>query len=655
MLATLPLIALFLLFLLCHRSKRDWRKSYLYSTLILGSSIAISSEILSALNLINFPAILVFWIALDLGLGTYYYYLVKHRSRKIPRFTLPKMTILSWGIFLGISSIVICVGMVAVLAPPNNWDSMTYHMARVMHWMQNGNLAHYPTYYSAQLVHPPLAEIAIMHLQILSGGDRFANLVQWFAMVSCLIGVSLIARQLGAKQTGQWLAAVFCATLPMGILQGSSTQNDYAVALWIVCLISFTLTLVSSTSISTPVILAIGSSLGLALFTKSSAYFLSFPWIVWAVFYLWSAKKWEFARYAISIFAISFLFNVGHYLRNLEVFGSPISAGDHKYANQAEIYSLPTLLSNIIRHLSMHVDIVRYFNLQHWLTPITGKLEKLVYLIHQYVLKLDPSDPRITMPGYTYKVLGLSFNEDVAVNPLHFLIILLAIFIFIFRKNLRKNQITRLYLTSAIGGFIIFCLLLKLQPYSVRHHLPFFVLFSPFVGLVFSHSMKTSLLNLLLSILIVTSLPWLFNNSFRPIVGKNSIFTLPRNDMYFLQREHLKNSYFETANAIAKQNCTSIGLSLGWDKPTSNIWEYPFWPLVSSASPDKKYRFSHIVSPNNFSAMLADKHPYTDFDYCMVVAIRSKGEAPLEYLKVKNKTFTKVLANPPIDILYLDR
>lgn len=655
MLAVLPIITLIILFLLSNKPPRDWRESYLASVLILGSLFAISSEAFSLVNSLNFTTILGFWLLINTGLISYYYRRLCRHQQVIPRLSMEGLTISSRLTIASIIAIVFLVGLVAVIAPPNNWDSMTYHMVRVMHWIQQRNLSHYPTYYSAQLVHPPLAEIIIMHLQILSGGDRFANLVQWLAMLSNIIGVSLIAKQLGAKQQGQLLAAVFSATLPMAILQGSSTQNDCVVAFWLVCLVHYVLQLVSSQSISLPVILAIGSSLGLALFTKSSAYFLSVSFLVWVILYLGFLKRKKAGKYLILIFVLALLFNWGHYLRNIEVFGAPISAADYKQENQAEVYSLPTLLSNIIRHLSMHVDIVRYLHLQSWLVPITGKVENLVYLIHQYILKLDPSDPRITMPGYTYKVPGISFNEDVAVNPLHYFLILIAIILFISHKRLRRNKIIVCYLASLIGGFVIFCLLLKLQPFSVRHHLSFFVLFSPFVGITYTSFARANLTKIIILILLITCIPWLFNNSGRPLVGENNILGIPKNDIYFLQRKHLKDAYYEAAKVIANQECSNIGLSLGWDKRyTGHLWEYPFWPIITATNPARNYRFSHFVNPDNSTAKLMNKSPNKEFDYCLFIAVRSNKEIVAKHLKINNKSFSEGWSKPPVSILFPD-
>ena len=48
--------------------------------------------------------------------------------------------------------------VVAIVYPPNNYDSMVYHVARVMHWAQQGSVAHYPTATFMQLQGTPLAE-----------------------------------------------------------------------------------------------------------------------------------------------------------------------------------------------------------------------------------------------------------------------------------------------------------------------------------------------------------------------------------------------------------------------------------------------------------------------------------------------------------------
>ena len=122
----------------------------------------------------------------------------------------------------------------AVGVAPNNFDAMTYHLARVLHWLQNRSLAFYPTPIWRQLILGPIAEMAILHGVALSGGDWLANTVQFSAMTGSVLGVSLMAKQLGGNRTTQIFAALLAFTLPMGILQASSAQNDYVAAFWCV-------------------------------------------------------------------------------------------------------------------------------------------------------------------------------------------------------------------------------------------------------------------------------------------------------------------------------------------------------------------------------------------------------------------------------------
>ena len=113
---------------------------------------------------------------------------------------------------------------------------MTYHMPRVAHWSQAGSVAHYPTHILRQLWLGPWAEFAIMHLYVLTGGDRLANLVQWLAFAGCIVGSAVVAGALGG---GPWRAGWRrspARPCPMAISQASSTQNDLVASFWLLSL-----------------------------------------------------------------------------------------------------------------------------------------------------------------------------------------------------------------------------------------------------------------------------------------------------------------------------------------------------------------------------------------------------------------------------------
>jgi hypothetical protein len=134
-----------------------------------------------------------------------------------------------------ILAILIATGLVAWFAPPNTFDSLTYHMSRVAHWAQNRSVGSYPTGIPRQAFMSPGAEVAVLQVYVLGQSDRLVNFVNWFAMAASLVVVSHIAKRMGAGPTGQWFGAVFAAALPMGIAQASSTMTDYVLAYWMLC------------------------------------------------------------------------------------------------------------------------------------------------------------------------------------------------------------------------------------------------------------------------------------------------------------------------------------------------------------------------------------------------------------------------------------
>ena len=214
----------------------------------------------------------------------------------------------------GVGVIVVIAGVTAIVAPPNTYDSMTYHLPRMMHWIQHQSVAHYPTHIPRQLHFPPGAEFILTHLHILAGNDRLLNLVQWLGMVGSVVGVSLLAQQFGAAGPGQVVASVVAATLPMGMLQASSTQNDYVVTFWLVCLAYFVLVAIRRPGWG--VSAGVGASLGLALLTKATAYLFAAPLLVWLLVGYGRSMRWHCYRHVLLIAGVVLALNLGHWLRN---------------------------------------------------------------------------------------------------------------------------------------------------------------------------------------------------------------------------------------------------------------------------------------------------------------------------------------------------
>lgn len=628
----------------------SWRKAILSAAIIWGMVIVVSTEVLSIFRQFNFFPVVFTWIIFNLLILGRIFFTSDKKQNRIPNSVnwlakVQKQQFLA-GAILAIVAIIAVIGIIALTAPPNTWDSMTYHMSRVVHWIQNSSIAFYPTYNLPQLFHPPFAEYAIAHLQILSGTDRYANLVQWLSLIGSVIAVSSIASELNTNARGQVFAAVFAVTIPMGILQASSTQNDYVVSFWILCLAYYVLLSIKYGAKSTSYFF-IGASLGLAILTKSSGYLYAFSFMVWyslAQFKKWGWRGWQ------PIFipsAIALILNLNHYLRNYSLFQSFISAPDNfASAYKIEIISIPTFISNILRNLALHTDLIRNLKLEKFIYPTTGIVNKALLLIHD-LLGVDMYDPRTTANSYR-GVSGISFNENTAGNPLHFAFIVIAIVsIFLFQYKAKKLIV--IYILASSVGFLLICLLLKIQVYQTRHHLALFLLLSSIVGIALAKIPMPKIANVLVILLIVTSLPWVFQNKFRPIVAEQNIFNTPRMTQYFINRPHLEPSYTEAARTINNLGCEQVGLSLGRGITVGNeYWEYPLWTLLKAQNP--QIELQHI-QPENVSNSLSNKYPHKNFVPCAIIAIRQQPELPVRQINFKNRIYREKWAKKPVNIL----
>jgi len=625
----------------------NWRKTFIYGVSVWAFVLLEITEALSAFGGLNTRGVAIAW-----GLLAFVVLFAVVRKNNFKNVTQVEVADTSLRRpFRGsapweLSFIVLVLSVTAVLSwisPPNTFDSMTYHMSRVMHWVQNQSISFYPTTILRQLLPAPWAEYAILHLQLLSGSDRYANFVQWFSLLISLVGVSAIAAELGAKAQGQWWAAVLCASIPMGILQATSTQTDYAVAMWLVCFVYACVLFIKTSTLSSAAVA--GLALGLACLTKPTAYIFAAPLLVWLgldSLFKKPAKIW------VQLLVIPFAFlliNAGHFYRSYVLTGSPlgqaIEQGEYSYDSQ--LRTVPAVASSVMKNIGLHLETGT--RLDHW-------VDRSIFHAHR-AIGLEVNDSRTTWPGFDFKVQGLSHHEDYAGNLWHALLILttaLAYFLF-----MKRAQLPTIYFLTLICGFLLFCGYLRWQPWHSRLQLPLFVLWTPFLALVLEKAQQFTIrdfiyvqfpaLNkrlpcffkisewvsqvrlgaLLVFITALASLPFLHDSVTKPLFGSRSVFVTPRAEQYFAANPSLMSSYIDVGRYLNDGHCQRVGL-LGF----GNDFEYPLWVLINEGREANPIRIEHIEVGNITKSLQQNLRNQTSVALCAFIVPPWASENPMK-------------------------
>jgi hypothetical protein len=606
MLIILPLLFTSTVFLFILQNNRaiSGKLALLRSISFVGIYAVGILEVLNILSGITKINIAIAWIIpILLALGSIIYKRNQGLALRLPQIDLRRGNFEATG-YVIIFLILLGTALVAWYAPPQTWDSLNYRMSRVAHWAQNRSLEPFATGIEIQNSNLPGAELLFLHAYLLAGGDQFVNFVQWFAMIGSVVAVLCIADLLGVKPIGYVITAVFALSLPMGIIQASSTMNDYVVALWTTSFAYEALLYYQSESRQGSFIM-MSISASLAILTKPTAYAFLLPFSLIVLFIVvktaaWKTKKRQF----IAAILLVALLNIPHLSRTYRIFGTTYDPGQiSTHSNQSK--TVPGLLSTTLRNISLHLGTP---------SPYVNKgIFLLVERIHD-VLGIDINDPQTTVHA-DFKINKTNTNEIKAGNPLHMYSFFLVLLYLISHRK-RQDKFLLLYSTLCLSTLFVFSFIFKWQLFGSRYHVPFFLLISPIFGVVVSSFQSHIWRWGYLFTFSLLSVPWLIGIESRPLVPGNgtinkSILEERREALLFGSSPEYIKPYEWVTQSILRGDCYEVGIAL-----SGHAAEYPFWFLLGA--PNDNLTIEWVVD-GSFSSKFRDE----SFIPCAVICDRS--------------------------------
>ncbi len=488
----------------------DLRLSFIKAFIAIAFFSYLTCEILSIFNVFAFNYVLFSWVLIN-GLIIY----LNKEKIKLNVFSIfsQKIEIPSKerSILLFIFLIIILpLLLLAIFIPPNNWDSMAYHLPRVEHWIQNKNIYPYPTNIVRQVLTSPLSEYMMANFQILTGTDAFSNLIQFVSFILILCSGTLIFSILKINYKGQLFLFLALLSLPMMLFQATTTQTDLLATFFFLSFILFGLLVLESNDNFTTNFIFLALSLTLGILTKYHIAIFAAPIVIYLLFDLLKKKNNKHTIFAILISILTIVVILTPlFLRNIYFFGS--LTGKDLFDENATIVNNTISIQNMLSNNCKHV--VDFISL-----PING-YNKLLFSVNHFlhnILGISENTPGNNWAGDPFAVNN-HLNEDTAGSFIHAVLILISL-ILVFKPKHRTKLL--LLFAYCFIAFSLYGLMFRYTPFDIRLLLPvllFMIIVSTYI--IYTTVTNKYIINgMMLLFLIISIFPVYFNRA-KPIIG----------------------------------------------------------------------------------------------------------------------------------------
>jgi hypothetical protein len=593
------------------------RLALIRAAVLVGAVGEILVEVLGAAHALTRVALVLTWsIATLLAvLGAVLRY---RRDRGLPDVRGWARTVWSGGgrperiIMIALAVLLLGELLIAALSMPNNYDSQTYHLPRIEHWVQQRGVEFFPTRIHRQLTMAPGAEYLLLHLRLLTGGNALYNLLQYSAGIGCAVVASRIAGQLGGSSRAQVLAAFVFGTAPMVALESTSTQTDLVVAAWVACVATLVLDGLHRRARAVNVAM-LGLATGLTGLTKENGLLAAGPLLViWGVAQLrqdalgarkagpgrppavrWLRAPLRTVGATVAILALATAVAGPFLFRIYSTYGNLLGPDYLRDSISMQRHDPPSILINALRvgHTALDTPIA----------PLNDTVARGIKGLSRD-LGVDPEDVEITFAHTTFPVVSWRPDEDMASFPVQGVLVLLGAGFLLVRPGRRVPAglawPVRAYTVAWWLSVILYVSTIKWQPWGNRLIMYLLALGAPLAGLWLDSLFRPRgaadgpardeptrygrgrrvVAGVAVAVLVVGGCAGALAVGYgwpRRLVGTGSVFTDGDMKSLFQRRPQWRADYEWAAAAVRASGAKRVGLVQNQD-----TWEYPWWLLL---------------------------------------------------------------------------
>ena len=446
---------------------------------------------------------------------------------------------------------------IAFGTPPNNWDSMSYHLSRAAAWYQRHRVEYLPSHTERENAFQPNAELEVLYTFAFAGRDTAAAAVQLLGELALLLGVYGCARRLGHARPASLLAALLTATLTEVALQSVTTQNDLLAASFMVAAAYFTLG-------SRRVDLALaGLSVGLALGTKLT----TAPALALIALLALTARPRRERLVVLAASSAIGLGLVGFYGYGLNlaetgrVLGNPSATGGSEPARVTFGGTVSTAARIVYRFTDLS-GLHAPNGARSWIGGRAGNVFD--------GLGIARNPPEASPASFTFRVNGHA-NEDVSFfGPLGLLLVLPLSAGFLIAGALRRTPPRQVVLALALPVFVLaIALTFRYSTWIGRFMIAPVALTMPLAAIAYRRRAIAATLALVGAITLAVAHVY---NEAKPtgVDSHAAIWSLPRTHVQAVLRPELLDAFLGVEQYVPRDK--TLGVVLGFDD-----WDYPLY------------------------------------------------------------------------------